>query len=238
MNDQSHDSRDEGTTVAEASRILGISEGAVRKRVERKKLAAKHTRDGRLLVYLDRDTTTDTTRDRPRQSRDERHEDRYTRSLEEQVAYLRSQLEQERAARTEERRRQDTVIAQLSRANEEQARTIRELEAPQEPAEDAETAAAPTSELGELREELDTEQARREMAESTLHEGMAEEQRRREEAERERDDLRRELYALTEPRESPETAEEQQGRVQQPHPDAPGAPEAVQRPWWRRLFGG
>src|SRR5918995_648762 len=97
MSDQSHDSRDKGTTA------------------------------------------TDTTRDRPRQSRDERHEDRYTRSLEEQVVYLRSQLEQERVVRTEERRRQDTVIAQLSRANEEQARTIRQLEAPSEARESPQT---------------------------------------------------------------------------------------------------
>jgi hypothetical protein len=37
------------------------------------------------------------------------------------------------------------------------------------------------------------------MAESTLREGMAEELRRRETAERERDDLRRELYARREP---------------------------------------
>jgi hypothetical protein len=171
MSDQSHDNRDKGTTVAEAARVLGITEGAVRKRVERGKLAAEHTRDGRLLVYLDCDTTaTDTTRDRPRQSRDERHEDRYTRSLEEQVVYLRSQLEQERVVRTEERRRQDTVIAQLSRANEEQARTIRELEAPSEPAVSSETAA-----------------------------------------------------------QEPESAE--------PRPDAPGAQEGVQRPWWRRMFG-
>jgi chromatin segregation and condensation protein Rec8/ScpA/Scc1 (kleisin family) len=69
---------------------------------------------------------------------------------------------------------------------------------------------------------------------------MAEEQRRREEAERERDELRRELYALREPRQSPETGEEQQGRGQ-PHSDAPGAPEAVQRPWrslWRRIIRG
>jgi hypothetical protein len=76
-----------------------------------------------------------------------------------------------------------------------------------------------------------------EKAESTLREELAEERRRREEAERERDDLRRELYVRREPRESPETADEQQGRGE-PHPDAPGAPEAVQRPWWRRLFGG
>src|SRR5215212_9952445 len=51
------------------------------------------------------------------------------------------------------------------------------------------------SELGEIREELGAERARREMAEATLREGMAEERRRREEAERERDELRRELFA-------------------------------------------
>ena len=94
------------------------------------------------------------------------------------------------------------------------------------------------SELGKIREELGAERVRREMAESTLREGMAEEQRRREEAERERDDLRRELFARREPRESPQTAEEQQGRGQ-PRPDAPGAQGGVQRrPWWRRVFGG
>ena len=154
MSDQSRDRRDEGTTVPEAARILGITEGAVRKRVERRKLAAERATDGRLIVHLDSDTTaTDTTRDLPRQSRDER----YTRSLEEQVEYLRSQLEQEREARTEERRRQDTVIAQLSQANAEQARTIRELEAPAAPDErEPDVSPGPTGELGELREELDT----------------------------------------------------------------------------------
>jgi len=45
---------------------------------------------------------------------------------------------------------------------------------------------------------------------------------------------------LEPPREQPEaseTAEEQQGRGE-PHPDAPGAQEGTQRPWWRRVFGG
>src|SRR5215211_4941616 len=228
MSDQSHDKAkpsDEGTTVAEAARILGITEGAVRKRVERRKLAAEHTQDGRLLVYLGRDTTTtDTARDRPRQS----HDERYTRSLEEQVAYLRSQLEQEREARTEERRRQDTVIAQLSQANAEQARTIRELEAPPEARESTQTV--------EEEQELDTERARREMAETTLREGMDEERQRREEAEQERDNLRRELYALRDLREPPQTVEEEPERPE-PHPATGGAQEATQRPWWRRVFG-
>jgi excisionase family DNA binding protein len=93
-----------------------------------------------------------------------------------------------------------------------------------------------THELGDLREELGAERARREIAESTLREGMAEERRRREEAERERDYLRRELFGLREPRESPETAEEQQGRGE-PRSYAPDAQAGVQqRPWWRRVL--
>jgi transposase-like protein len=102
--DEAHDTRDSeaGTTVAEAARQLGISEGAVRKRVERGKLRAEHDAAGRLIVYLEGGAgdTTDTTRDRPRQSRD----DRYTISLEDQVAYLRGQLDQERTASAELRR--------------------------------------------------------------------------------------------------------------------------------------
>jgi hypothetical protein len=91
---------------------------------------------------------------------------------------------------------------------------------------------ARTAEATELRIRLElTEQAQ-----STLQEELIEEQRRREEAERERDELRQELHALREPRESREPGEEQQGRGQ-PHPDAPGAQEGVQRPWWRRWFG-
>ena len=68
------------------------------------------------------------------QSRDaSERDDRYIRSLEEQVQYLRAQLEQEQEARTEERRRQDMLIVQLSQTNEAQARTIRKLEPPRPP---------------------------------------------------------------------------------------------------------
>ena len=94
-----------------------------------------------------------------------------------------------------------------------------------------------THELGNLREELGAERARREMAESTLREGMAEERRRREEAERERDYLRRELFGLTEARESPQTVEEEPERAE-PRPVTVESQERVQRPWWRRVFGG
>jgi hypothetical protein len=94
-----------------------------------------------------------------------------------------------------------------------------------------------THQLGDLREELGAVRARREMAEATLHDGMAEERRRHEEAERERDGLRRELFALRGREEAHEAAEEQQGRGQSPSA-AGGAREGARRPWWRRMFGG
>jgi chromosome segregation ATPase len=120
--------------------------------------------DGRVYVWMDATQDTgraaqDTTQDR---TQDDRFED-----LKEQIGYLRRQLDEEREAR----RRADTIIAQLARANEEQARTIRELEAPQEASEDAKTV-----------------------------EG------------------------------EPERAE--------PRPTTAEAQEGVQRPWWRRVFGG
>jgi hypothetical protein len=94
----------------------------------------------------------------------------------------------------------------------------------------------PVSERGEVWEELDTERARRERAESTLREGMAEEQRRREEAERERDDLRRELYAPREARESRQTVEEEPERAE-PRPVTAVPQEPAWRRWRRRWFG-
>jgi excisionase family DNA binding protein len=94
-----------------------------------------------------------------------------------------------------------------------------------------------THELGDLREALGAERARREMAESTLREGMAEEQRRRKEAKRERDELREELYALRETPEASEAGEEEPERAE-PRPATGGAQEGVRRPWWRRVFGG
>ena len=106
-------------TVHDAARRLGISEDAVRMRVKRGKLSADKE-GGRLYVLLDIEPTTDRTGE-------------LIEELKDRVHRLEYQLDQEREARTEERRRQDTVIAQLSRANEEQARTIRQLEAPVEP---------------------------------------------------------------------------------------------------------
>ena len=84
-----------------------------------------------------------------------------------------------------------------------------------------------------------------EQAESTLREELADECRRREEAEREREDLRRELVAFREARESPESPG--------PNVVAPAASAAAhvapekstqaqetpepQSSWWRRWLG-
>ena len=206
-------------SVEEVASLLGIEQGSVKKRMQRGKLRSEKDANGTIWVYVDR---AETVRDK---SAGQSHTDR-----DELVAELRRTNELLReviTTRDEEIRRRDVIISQLTSR-------IPELEAPPEARESPESS-GPTGELGELREERDTERTRREMAESTLHEGMAEEQRRREDAERERDDLRRELFALRGTRESPKTVE-QQGRGQ-PHSDAPGVPDAVQRPWWRRVFG-
>ena len=133
--------------------------------------------------------------------------------------------------RDEEIRRRDTIIMNMTEA-------MKALNPPASEessgARESPESSGPTGELGELRDELATERARREMAESTLHEGMAEEQRRREEAERERDDLRRELYALREPRGSPATAEDAPERAE-PHSATAVGQGGVRRSWWRRV---
>jgi excisionase family DNA binding protein len=204
-------------TIQEAARRLGVSEGAVRKRVTRGTLEHHKDEDGRVYVYLDGgvDEGVDEGVDP--------NSNALISQLRDEVAYLR-----------DENRRKDEIIMQ-------QAMTMRQLTAapPQEPSETQESpeSSGPTGELGELREELDTERTRREMAESTLREGMAEEERRREDAERERDEVRQELYALREPRQSPATVEEQRGKGQ-PHSATVGAQEGARRPWWRRVFGG
>ena len=76
------------------------------------------------------------------------------------------------------------------------------------------------SELGEVREELGAERVRRQMAEERTAA------------------LEAELETLKEPRESPQTVEEEADRVAEPHSATVETQEATQRPWWRRLFGG
>jgi hypothetical protein len=97
-----------------------------------------------------------------------------------------------------------------------------------------------TEEATELRIRLELT----EKAQSSLEEALADERRRREEAEREREDLRRQLDALREARESPESPGPTV--VAPTSADAHVAPESTQaqdtpKPrssWWRRWLGG
>jgi chromosome segregation ATPase len=215
--------------VAQAAEILGITVEAVRGRIKRRTLDhERHSGTVYVLLHADQMPTGRQPGDdqaRPAALADE---------LRDRIHYLERQVEEEREAR----RRADTILAQLSAANAEQARTIRALEAPQEPPEDAETVEEAPDRAETPEDELVAERTRREMAETTLREGMSEERRRREEAERERDDLRREMFARTEARGAPETVEEASDSVE-PRPATGASQEGVQRrSWWRRMLGG
>ena len=208
--------------VEEAATLLGIEKGSVKKRIQRGKLRSEKDATGTLYVYVDR---SGTAQDKSRgQSQTDRGE------LVEELRRTNELLREVISTRDEEIRRRDVIISQLTSR-------IPELEGPPETRESPESS-GPAGALGEVLDELGDERARREMAESTLREGMAEEQHRREEAERERDDLRQELYALKgASREAAETAEEAPERAE-PRPAAGGAEERVQRPLWRRLLRG
>ena len=122
-------------TIQEAAHRLGVKEDAIRKRIQRGSMRHEKADDGRVYVWVD--TTQDTAQDVDRSSQDayqDTTQDDRLEDLREQIAYLRRQLAEERDAR----RRADMILAQLSQANSEQARTIRAIEAPQEASEASE----------------------------------------------------------------------------------------------------
>jgi hypothetical protein len=213
-------------TVDEAARHLGLTVDAVRKRMQRDQLPHEKDAAGRVRIILDEsETLQDESPDSTGQAAEE--STALADELRNRIHYLERQVEEEREAR----RRADMLLAQLMQR-------IPELEAPASSSE-----ARESPETVEAEQELGTERARHQMAESTMREGMDEERWRREEAERERDDLRRELLALRRQRESPETAEEASEGTE-PRSYASGAKlgahseaEGVQRPWWRRVIG-
>src|SRR5215217_273283 len=224
-------------TVAEAADMLGISTGAVRNRLSRGTL--RSTKENKTVYVL---LPADMSRDAERDTGDtppgmpDPESDALTSELRDRLRYVEGQLQAERQAHAEARR---LLMAALERIPAIEATQ----EATQEATEDADTVeeepegADAHFAAEETRAQLVAERALRQMAENTLRDGMSEERRRREAAERERDDLRRELYARREPQESPETAEEAPDRAA-PRPDAGGTQEGARRSWWRRVFGG
>ncbi len=115
-------------TVQDAARLLGVSEGAVRKRVARGTLRHDKAPDGRVYVYLDERDTRGVDAGRyggvdggiPHES------DALISQLRDEIAYLR-----------EENRRKDEIIMQ-------QAITVRQLLPAPESPEDAPEAPEPT----------------------------------------------------------------------------------------------
>jgi hypothetical protein len=100
----------ERLTVAQAAASLGITEGAVRSRIKRGTLQTRKE-GGRVFVLLGGGTSQANQTSYTGVPSDQSE---LIASLRDQVRYLREQLNAEREARTEERRRHDTVVAQLT----------------------------------------------------------------------------------------------------------------------------
>jgi hypothetical protein len=109
--------------VAEAAERLEITKEAVRKRISRGTLHSDRDPDGTVHVYVPASSTPSGTAGEAR--------DELVEAMREEIAHLRRESE-----------RKDAIIMSLSQANAEQARTIREIEAPPEPAEAPETVEA------------------------------------------------------------------------------------------------
>jgi excisionase family DNA binding protein len=131
--------------VEEAARTLGIKEESVRKRIRRGKMRSEKDEDGRLYVYMDRtelvrgEEYTDESEDwsvaEPSDSAGG-----LIAAKDETIRILQKQLAEEREAR----RRADTIIAQITRANAALAARVPELgAAPAELPGGDEAAAAP-----------------------------------------------------------------------------------------------
>ena len=116
---------DRRATLREASLLLGVSEGAIRKRVTRGTLRSEIGDDGLRYVWVDTgaDGGEDASYTAGEGVRDEMVED-----LRDQVAYLRSQLD----VRADEIQRRDVIISQLTQATSNLTDRLREIEAPAE----------------------------------------------------------------------------------------------------------
>lgn len=118
---------DERVTLREASIRLGVSEGAIRKRVARGTIRTDMGDDGLRYVWVDAgaDGGTDASSTRePGTLRSDR--DELVEELRGQNDYLREQLD----TRAREIERRDVIISQLTQATSNLTDRLREIEAP------------------------------------------------------------------------------------------------------------
>ena len=126
----------ERLTVARAAASLGISEGAVRSRIKRGTLPT--TREGGTVFVLLGGSTSQANQ--PPNTGVPGDQSKLVDALQDQIHYLRVQLDAEREARTEERRRHDTIVAQLTSRIPAIEATRETTEAPESAAEEPEGA--------------------------------------------------------------------------------------------------
>jgi hypothetical protein len=109
-------------TVAEAAGALGVSQDAVRKRITRGTIPHDRDESGRVFVYLaPSETVHKTDQDTAQDAASKTVQDAYIRSLEDQIAFLRRELE-----------RKDGILLNLTER-------IPQLEAPSEARESPQT---------------------------------------------------------------------------------------------------
>jgi hypothetical protein len=109
-------------TVAQAAAALNVSQDAVRKRISRGTIPHDRDDSGRVYVYLSpSETVHETNQDTTQDAASKTVQDAYIRSLEDQIAFLRRELE-----------RKDGILLNLTER-------IPQLEAPSEARESPET---------------------------------------------------------------------------------------------------
>jgi excisionase family DNA binding protein len=95
----------ERLTIQEAAHRLGVSESAIRKRIKRGTLQREKTEDGRVLVYMEASAPgTEEVRTPER--------DALISEMQKRLAFLERELD----VRTEEIRRRDTIIMNMTEA--------------------------------------------------------------------------------------------------------------------------
>jgi hypothetical protein len=113
-------------TIREAAARLGVTEAAIRKRIQRRSLNKELGSDGRVYVYLD--LTQDISHLESQVHRDPLVEE-LVEELKDRVAFLERALEQ----RSVEAERYQQIVAGLTQTNNQLATQLCELEAPQAP---------------------------------------------------------------------------------------------------------
>ena len=123
-----HVGQDNGTlrvTIREAASRLGVTEAAVRKRIQRGSLGKELGQDGRVYVYLD--LSQDTSHPESQVHRDPLVEE-LVEELRDRVAFLERSLER----RSLEAERYQQIVAGLTQTNNNLSARVLELEAPAE----------------------------------------------------------------------------------------------------------